>query len=69
MKSTSNTNCIGIESVFSQVKRVFNKARLEAYANDKEFDMYAQIKKAFKVITPQLVANCERHSLNLLKNF
>jgi hypothetical protein len=55
--------------VFSQVKRVFNKARLEAYANEKEFDMVAHIKKAFKVITPQLVAKCEKQSLYLLKNF
>jgi hypothetical protein len=48
---------------------VFNKARLEAYANEKEFDMIAHIKKAFKVITPQLVAKCEKQSLYLLKNF
>ena len=44
--------CLGIESVFSQVKRVFNKARLDAYANEREFDMYTQIRKAFKVVTP-----------------
>jgi hypothetical protein len=34
---------------------VFNVARLEAYANDREFDMVANIKKAFKVVTPELV--------------
>lgn len=41
------------------MKRVFNKARLDAYANERDFDMYANIKKAFKVITPGLVARCE----------
>jgi hypothetical protein len=27
--------------VFSQVKRVFNKARLDAYANNRDFDMHS----------------------------
>ena len=56
-----------IEACFSHVKRLFNKARLNAIANDQEFDMEKNIKKAFKVITPNLVANCSRRSLSLLK--
>ena len=56
-----------IESTFSQVKRVFTKARLNALAREKEFDMYASIRKAFKVITPHLVERCAARSLALLK--
>ncbi len=41
-----------IEYCFSQVKRVFNKNRLWALANDVPFDMEDQISDAFDVITP-----------------
>jgi transposase len=41
-----------IENAFAEVKRVFNKARLSALSNNEEFDMKANIKKAFKMITP-----------------
>jgi transposase len=57
-----------IEACFSHVKRLFNKARLNAIANEEEFDMEKNIKKAFKVITPKLVTNCAKRSLSLLKN-
>lgn len=56
-----------IEAVFSQVKRVFNKARLNALAREKEFDMISNIKKAFKVITPHLVKRCAARSYVLLR--
>ena len=56
-----------IEAAFSQVKRVFNKARLNALARGKEFDMYVNIRKAFKVVTPHLVERCAARSLALLK--
>ena len=56
-----------IEACFSHVKRLFNKARLNAIANDLDFDMEKNIKKAFKVITPELVTNCARRSLALLR--
>jgi len=46
---------------------VFNKARLNTLAREKEFDMYASIKKAFKVVTPRLVERCAARSLALLK--
>ena len=58
-------NCI--EAVFAQVKRKFNKERLSHLVQEKEFDMFAHIKKAFKVITPQLVQACEKRSLSMLK--
>ena len=57
-----------IEACFSHVKRLFNKARLNALANEEEFDMEKNIKKAFKVITPELVANCAKRSLALLRD-
>ena len=36
---------------------------------EKDFDMFAHIKKAFKVITPQLVQACEKRSVSILKAF
>ena len=57
-----------IEACFSHVKRLFNKARLNALANDEDFDMEKNIKKAFKVITPELVANCAKRSTALLRD-
>ena len=60
-------NCI--EAVFAQVKRKFNKARLNHLVQEKEFDMFANIKKAFQVITPQLVQACEKRSVSILKAF
>jgi transposase len=47
-----------IEATFGQVKRVFNKARTNHLVQEKEFDMVGNIKKAFKVITPELVKAC-----------
>jgi hypothetical protein len=57
-----------IEACFSHVKRVFNKARLNALANDEDFDMEKNIRKAFKAITPELVASCAKRSLALLRD-
>jgi transposase len=48
-----------IESVFSHVKRIFNRTRLWALVNDVPFDMDEQISDAFDVITPELVDKCE----------
>ena len=55
-----------IENTFAEVKRIFNKARLEALANDQAFDIKKNIKKAFKVITPEYVKACAARSLRLL---
>ena len=57
-----------IEACFSHVKRLFNKARLNAIANEEDHDMEKNIKKAFKVITPELVTNCAKRSLALLRD-
>ena len=56
-----------IENTFAEVKRIFNKARLEALANDEPFNMYKNIKKAFRVITPEYVKAFAERSLRLLK--
>ena len=55
-----------IESCFSQVKRVYNRERLRALANDAYFDEVPQIKAALKVITKELAGACARKSLYLL---
>ena len=57
-------NCI--EACFSQVKRVYNRERLRALANDAYFDEVVQIKTALKVITRELVGKYARKSLHLL---
>ena len=57
-------NCI--EACFSQVKRVYNRERLRALANDAYFDEVKQIKTALKLITKELVGACARKSLHLL---
>ena len=36
---------------------------------EKDFDMFAAIRRAFKVITPQLVQACAKRSENMLKAF
>ena len=56
-----------IEATFAQVKRVFNKERTSFLVQEKEFDMIANIKKAFKVITPQLAQACAESSERMLK--
>jgi len=49
------------------VKRLYNRERLTALANDEEFNERDHIKKAMKEITRDLVAACARKSLFLLK--
>ena len=46
---------------------MYNRERLNAFANDREFDERAHIKKALKVIKKELAAACARKSLFLLK--
>ena len=48
------------------MKRVYNRERLRALANDAFFDEVAQIKTALKVIKKELVRACARKSLYLL---
>ena len=49
-------NCI--ESCFSQVKRLYNRERLNALSNEKDFDEIKEIKRSLKVITRDLAAAC-----------
>jgi hypothetical protein len=53
--------------VFSQVKRGYNRKRLNALANDKDFDQVHEIEEALKVVTTDLVAACARKSDYLLR--
>ena len=39
-----------IELVFSQVKRVYKKAKLSAFINEKTFDYPTEIEKAFNSV-------------------
>ena len=57
-------NCI--EACFSQVKRVYNRERLKALANDAFFDELKQIKTALQMITKELVNSCAQKCLHLL---
>ena len=50
------------------MKRLYNRERLRALANDEEFDEINQIKTALRVITKDLVFACARKSLFLLKH-
>ena len=56
-----------IEACFSQVKREFCKERLNALVNQEEFEVVKVIRQAFRLVSPQLVANCVKKSMHLLK--
>jgi transposase len=53
-----------IESVFSQVKRTYNRERLNKLANGEIFDQTDQIRRSFKKITKQVIAACVKKSMN-----
>ena len=57
-----------IEAVFSFVKGDFRRARLNALANKREFDLDKNVEKAFDIVTPELVRACFKKSYFLLKN-
>ena len=46
-------NCI--ETVFAHVKTGYKRARLNALANNLEFDLDEEVERAFDVVTPELV--------------
>ena len=52
----------GIESVFSQIKRTYCKARLHKLANDEDWDMDQEINNSFKRIRLDVVQACLRKS-------
>ena len=49
-----------IEGVFSQVKRNYNKQRLNKLANGEIFDQTDWIRKAFRLVTKEIVRACIR---------
>ena len=51
-----------IESVFSQVKRWYNRERLNRLVNDGKFEQTTEIRKAFTKIKPKLVEACVKKS-------
>jgi hypothetical protein len=65
---TASPDYNAIEAVFSVVKNVFKRKRLGALVNRQPFDLRREAMRAFDVVTPDLVAKCQKRSLNLLKN-
>ena len=55
-----------IEAVFSKVKSIFNRARLNALVRKVEFKMDLEITLAFKRVTNAHCASCCRKSHHLL---
>ena len=51
-----------IEACFSQVKRVYNRERLNALANDRTWNQTTEIKVAFRQISKDLVRACIKQS-------
>ena len=47
---------------FSQVKAHYRKAKLNALANDREFDYKAAIMDAFKALKKKSIAKCISHA-------
>jgi len=58
-----------IESVFSQVKRLFSRERLNVIANHGDFDDNKTIRSAFAKVTVTMVTNCWAKSLYMLNDF
>ena len=55
-----------IEAVFSKVKAIFNRQRLNGLVNKIDFDADKAIKKAFREITKEHCTACVRKSRELL---
>jgi transposase len=58
-----------IESVFSQVKRTYARARLQLLANGGLFDQTEEVRVAFRLITREVIRACVRKSMHLLREF
>ena len=56
-----------IEAVFSKVKAIFSRKRVNCLVNKIDFDMNNEIRAAFRSITPEHCAACVRKSLHLLE--
>ena len=57
-----------IESVFSQIKRLFCRERLNKLVNNEEFDTNKTIRDAFKKISKETVAACIKKSMHNLRD-
>jgi transposase len=57
-----------IESVFSQVKRIYKAKRLNRLANNEEFDTVWEVEDAFYKVPPSKIDPCIRHSMKLLED-
>ena len=57
-----------IESVFSQVKRVFCRERLNKLVNNEEFDTNKMIHNAFSKVTKTTIDACIRKSMNMIRD-
>jgi len=55
-----------IEAVFSKVKAVFSRSRLNQLVNKRGFNMDEEIKAAFRSISIDHCASCVRKSFHLL---
>ena len=56
-----------IEAVFSKVKAIFNRNRLNCLVNKIGFNADNQIKKSFSEVTTEHCAKCVRKSRELLE--
>ena len=59
-------NCI--ETVFAHVKAQYRRARLNALANNVDFDLDVEVRDAFDIVTTGLVDACFKRSYYLLNN-
>ena len=57
-----------IESVFSQVKRVFCRERLNKLVNNEKFDANKAIRAAFNKVSRETVAACVKKSMCSLRD-
>lgn len=55
-----------IEAVFSKVKIVFNRRRLNSLVNKQGWNMDEEVRYAFRQITVEHCASCVRKSFHLL---
>ena len=57
-----------IESVFSQVKRVFCRKRLNKLVNKDEFDTNKEIRDAFAKVTKETIVACIKKSMHSIRD-
>jgi len=57
-----------IESVFSQIKRLFCRERLNKLVNNDEFDTNKTIRNAFNRISKETVTACIKKSMHNLRD-